>query len=159
MCGIAGIVNLDERPLESRRLRSMLCVIRHRGPDDGGFALIDRQRRGIHSYSETDCSAAQRQKSPVLTDDVTGPASIGFGHRRFSIIERQFRGYSESSTHVTAANTTIEFGLPRGDERDASSAFGYPLGQALFRYHQWPYSVLAEIRRPERYGVAGTHPT
>jgi len=93
MCGIAGIVNLDGRPLDSRQLRSMLRVIHHRGPDDGGFALIDRPRRSIRSFSDADCTEAQRLKNPVLTDDAGGSASIGFGHRRFSIIDLSAAGH------------------------------------------------------------------
>ena len=93
MCGIAGIVNLNGRPLENRHLRSMLRVIHHRGPDDGGFALIDRQQRSIRSFSDEDCTEAQRQKDPVLTDGNGGAASIGLAHRRFSIIDLSAAGH------------------------------------------------------------------
>jgi asparagine synthase (glutamine-hydrolysing) len=93
MCGIAGIIDLNGRPVETRQLRSMLRVIHHRGPDDGGFALIDRQQRKVQSFSDTDCSEAQRQRSPVLTDDVVAAASIGFAHRRFSIIDLSAAGH------------------------------------------------------------------
>ena len=93
MCGIAGIVNLNGRPVENRRLRSMLRVIHHRGPDDGGYALIDRQQRNIHSFSDEDCTEAQRQTNPVLTDGDGGTASIGLAHRRFSIIDLSAAGH------------------------------------------------------------------
>ena len=40
MCGIAGIIQLDpRRPVEEARLRRMLAVLRHRGPDGEGFHL------------------------------------------------------------------------------------------------------------------------
>ncbi len=93
MCGIAGIVNLDGRPVSSPALRSMLRVIRHRGPDDGGFALIDRRQKRIHSFSDTDCSEEEKHKSPVLPDDAGNDASVGFGHRRFSIIDLSAAGH------------------------------------------------------------------
>ena len=71
----------------------MLGVIRHRGPDDGGFALINQQRRSIHSFSDADCTAEQQQDNPVLTDSTATPASIGFAHRRFSIIDLSAAGH------------------------------------------------------------------
>ncbi len=93
MCGIAGIVNLDGGPVGGPALRSMLRVIRHRGPDDGGFALIDRQQKRIQSFSDTDCSAEEKQRNPVLPDDAGNNASVGFAHRRFSIIDLSAAGH------------------------------------------------------------------
>jgi len=93
MCGIAGIVNPDGRPLESNRLRSMLRAIHHRGPDDGGFALIDRQRKSIRSFSDTDTPETIRRNTPILTNENASPASIGFAHRRFSIIDLSDAGH------------------------------------------------------------------
>ena len=38
MCGIAGIVERDQRkPISSERLLKMVRVLTHRGPDDEGF--------------------------------------------------------------------------------------------------------------------------
>ena len=37
MCGIAGIVSLDGRPVDPREVRSMCRVMAHRGPDDEGL--------------------------------------------------------------------------------------------------------------------------
>lgn len=36
MCGIAGIINLDQRPVGTDVLEAMLTAQRHRGPDDSG---------------------------------------------------------------------------------------------------------------------------
>ena len=41
MCGIAGIFNLDSQPIALSQLRAMADLLRHRGPDDEGFALFD----------------------------------------------------------------------------------------------------------------------
>ena len=104
MCGIAGIINLDRRPVENNQLRSMLRVIHHRGPDDGGFALIDRQQKRIHSYADTNCAAAPRHA--VLPDNNNVAGSVGFAHRRFSIIDLSSAGHQpfldeEGSTCLT----------------------------------------------------------
>jgi asparagine synthase (glutamine-hydrolysing) len=39
MCGIAGVFNLDGRPVERRLLEAMAAVQRHRGPDGEGLHL------------------------------------------------------------------------------------------------------------------------
>ena len=36
MCGVAGILNLDQRPVSSHVLRAMTTAIAHRGPDGEG---------------------------------------------------------------------------------------------------------------------------
>jgi asparagine synthase (glutamine-hydrolysing) len=61
MCGIAGIVNLHNTPVEESVVRSMTDRMRHRGPDDGGVQIASGP-----------------------------PASglcAGLGHRRLSIID------------------------------------------------------------------------
>jgi asparagine synthase (glutamine-hydrolysing) len=42
MCGIAGIVRFDQRPIEVPRLEAMRDHLRHRGPDGEGIAAYDR---------------------------------------------------------------------------------------------------------------------
>lgn len=39
MCGIAGVVNLNNKPLEQKTLQQMADTIIHRGPDDEGFYI------------------------------------------------------------------------------------------------------------------------
>lgn len=61
MCGIAGIVHTDNRPVDSQILRNMTDKLFHRGPDDGGIQLMPGP-------------------------DDSG-LFAGFGHRRLSIID------------------------------------------------------------------------
>jgi len=37
MCGIAGILNLDGKPVSEKDLKEMTDVISHRGPESEGF--------------------------------------------------------------------------------------------------------------------------
>ena len=37
MCGIAGIYNLNNRPVEYSIIRAMIDIIQHRGPDSEGI--------------------------------------------------------------------------------------------------------------------------
>jgi asparagine synthase (glutamine-hydrolysing) len=61
MCGIAGLVNVHNDPVEESVVRGMTDRMRHRGPDDGGVQIV------------------------------SGPAAsglcAGLGHRRLSIID------------------------------------------------------------------------
>lgn len=40
MCGICGLLQLNEAPIDLGLLRRMTAVLSHRGPDDEGF-LVD----------------------------------------------------------------------------------------------------------------------
>jgi asparagine synthase (glutamine-hydrolysing) len=59
MCGIAGIVHADGRPVDREALEAMTDAMRHRGPDDRGVLVLEGG---------------------------TGP-SVGLGHRRLSILD------------------------------------------------------------------------
>ena len=47
MCGISVVKNLKYRPVDVIDLRRMCSVINHRGPDAGGFALLDQGTLGL----------------------------------------------------------------------------------------------------------------
>jgi asparagine synthase (glutamine-hydrolysing) len=63
MCGIAGLVHFDGRPVDEAVLRQMCQAMRHRGPDDEGWICWPR-------------GTAQ-----------PGRASAGLGNRRLSVID------------------------------------------------------------------------
>ncbi len=54
MCGIGGIISFGDDSGLPSRLEAMSRKLRHRGPDDEGFALIghDRQAR-VYSGEKT----------------------------------------------------------------------------------------------------------
>jgi asparagine synthase (glutamine-hydrolysing) len=57
MCGIAGIINLDKRPIEDRVLGEMTDALRHRGPDGRGtftdkFIGLGHRRLAIIDLTE-----------------------------------------------------------------------------------------------------------
>jgi asparagine synthase (glutamine-hydrolysing) len=39
MCGIAGILNFNQEPVDPRILKKMMACLSHRGPDDSGFTV------------------------------------------------------------------------------------------------------------------------
>ncbi|RYG30975.1 MAG: asparagine synthetase B, partial [Burkholderiales bacterium] len=71
MCGIAGIVHLDNLPIPdmARRLGVMSRLIIHRGPDDYGIWISPEQAVGFahRRLSIFDLSPAGRQ--PMLGED------------------------------------------------------------------------------------------
>ena len=86
MCGISGYMDMA-CGVNTAVLRKMNDVIRHRGPDDEGYALIGLD--GPCFYSGPDTSA-----SPSLCPLVERQgAFLGLGHRRLSILDLSDSGH------------------------------------------------------------------
>jgi asparagine synthase (glutamine-hydrolysing) len=91
VCGIAGIIDFEGRPIDGDRLEAMARALRHRGPDDGAFYL--GSGRGL---------------------------SVGLVHRRLSIIDlssagRQPMGSEDDSLQVVANGEIYNFQDLRAD--------------------------------------------
>ncbi|HED12517.1 MAG TPA: asparagine synthetase B, partial [Gammaproteobacteria bacterium] len=94
MCGIAGIVDLGREAVALREILAMSRAIRHRGPDDAGFAFIDQNQRRIRAFSDASSPGSVRNRIPVLDTDANVQASnIALAHRRFSIIDLSDGGH------------------------------------------------------------------
>ncbi len=88
MCGIAGVWHLDGRGVSAEMLGRMADVLRHRGPDDRGFVVIDPT------------SAA----TPIPANDAAQLGfqsqrgySLGFAHQRLSILDLSNAGHQPMS--------------------------------------------------------------
>jgi asparagine synthase (glutamine-hydrolysing) len=92
MCGIGGIISLGDASGLPSRLEAMSRRLRHRGPDDEGFALIgpDRQAR---VYSGERTVPALRQQLPPLAAALNSNPRIGLCHQRFAIIDPTVAGH------------------------------------------------------------------
>ncbi len=94
MCGIAGMINLAGGAIDPRLLRAMADSVRHRGPDDEGYALIDQAGGRAQSYSGADSPAVVRDRYPRIGGEaVVRAGNIGLAHRRFSIIDLSEGGH------------------------------------------------------------------
>lgn len=69
MCGIAGIVNHDNKPVDKELLIAMRDTLSHRGPDDSGIWLEDNVGLGHRRLSIIDLSQAGHQ--PMHNEDNT----------------------------------------------------------------------------------------
>jgi asparagine synthase (glutamine-hydrolysing) len=66
MCGIAGIVNLDERAVRREEIEAMCSAIVHRGPDDEGFFIRDGVALGMRRLSIIDLAMGHQ---PICNED------------------------------------------------------------------------------------------
>ena len=69
MCGIAGVISVEQRQVEPA-VRHMMQAMVHRGPDDSGYESFS-----LGSHGET------------------GGATVGFGFRRLSILDLSAAGH------------------------------------------------------------------
>ena len=100
MCGITGAVSLNHKPLQAERLKPMVDVIAHRGPDDAGYLVWQTGTR--HSLGQ-DFTDTQFQDICPLLPVIDSPSGgnrlhsekwdLFFGHRRLSIIDLSPRGH------------------------------------------------------------------
>src|SRR5690554_4464886 len=67
MCGIAGIINLDNSSASEEELLLMMQTMKHRGPDDQGTYIQGGVGFGFVRLSVIDLSAAGHQ--PFLSAD------------------------------------------------------------------------------------------
>ena len=68
MCGIAGIVRWDQRPVLEQEIRAMCGAMVHRGPDDEGIYLGEGVALGMRRLSIIDLSHGHQ---PVSNEDGT----------------------------------------------------------------------------------------
>ena len=100
MCGIVGAISLNHEPLQAERLKPMVDVIAHRGPDDAGYLVW---QTGAHHPLGQDFTDSQFRGVCPLLPVIDSPSGAGrlhsekwdlfFGHRRLSIIDLSSRGH------------------------------------------------------------------
>src|SRR5690349_11490284 len=68
MCGIAGLVNLDGRPVAPGEVRAMCSVLSHRGPDEEGLYIGSGAGLGMRRLSIIDLATGSQ---PLSSEDRT----------------------------------------------------------------------------------------
>ncbi len=95
MCGIAGILNLNGKPIDLKILANMTGIIKHRGPDDTGIMLFDPKfsegQTGIIEYTD-------KIMKLEGTEDNHSNYNVGLAHARLSIIDLSERGHQPMCT-------------------------------------------------------------
>ena len=91
MCGILSVVNFRQQ-LTGKHLVAASSVIRHRGPDDEGFLTwMPGEKPVIWAGNDTAASTRSHWGYQQLPDGQ--PFSVGFGHRRLSILDLSPAGH------------------------------------------------------------------
>jgi asparagine synthase (glutamine-hydrolysing) len=102
MCGIAGIVSLDQRPVALEDLRRMCGAMVHRGPDDEGFYVARTAGLAMRRLSIIDLAGGRQ---PVANEDRTVWAVLNGEIYNFQELRRglEARGHAFS----TATDTEV----------------------------------------------------
>lgn len=95
MCGICGILNINNNAVDTEKLNQMAKLIRHRGPDDEGFVLINTNNgTNVHCHGE-ETIAEIKATTNSLSNDIA--ANLGLGFRRLSILDLSPKGHQPMS--------------------------------------------------------------
>ena len=88
MCGIAGYYikgSLRARPDD---IVKMTRTLRHRGPDDEGFTLINtKTQRMLNLSSCKSDKSIQTELAQIEDQPATFPHDLAISHRRYSIVD------------------------------------------------------------------------
>ena len=95
MCGIAGIYNTGGEPIDKLRLEKMTRIIRHRGPDDEGYLLVNTADKNRQHCKGDETISDLQGNLPHLRQGIS--ANMGLGFRRLSIIDLSEKGHQPMS--------------------------------------------------------------
>ena len=136
MCGICGIINFNNEPVQETWVSSMMQKIKHRGPDDEGIFIEDNVALGFVRLSILDLSPLGHQ--PMFGDINVSKKNNTLENGRFVIVyngevynyielrqELCLKGYKfESNTDTEVVlNSYIEWGEDCLDKFNGMWAF------------------------------------
>ena len=102
MCGISGIINLNNTPAKEADIRIMMQMIKHRGPDDEGVYIDSNIALGFVRLSILDLTLAGHQ--PMFSKD--GRYVIVFNGEVYNYIEIK-KELQHKHTFVTGTDTEV----------------------------------------------------
>jgi asparagine synthase (glutamine-hydrolysing) len=101
MCGIAGIVSLEGKPVFEQELRNMCLAIAHRGPDDEGFYFQTGVGLGMRRLSIIDLDSGRQ---PISNED--GSVWVVFNGEIYNF--QELRREMQGRGHVFSTNGDTE---------------------------------------------------
>jgi asparagine synthase (glutamine-hydrolysing) len=91
MCGIVGLWHFDRQPINSAALQQATTLLRHRGPDDEGYLLVDTATGCPSHFSGGD--TISQLNLPRLESAVGKSFNLALGFRRLSILDLSPAGH------------------------------------------------------------------
>lgn len=99
MCGIACVASAAPRQL-APLVREMTGLIKHRGPDDEGYAFFDGRRSWVCAGGATHAAlqgSGLGWAPQCAVDGLEAHARVGLGHRRLAIVDTSPLGHQPMS--------------------------------------------------------------
>ncbi len=144
MCGLTGILHLNNKPAEHRVLKAMTDAIIHRGPDDEGFFTDGPLGLGHRRLSIIDLSEAGHQ--PMMSSDsryvmAYNGEVYNFQELRLEL-ERLGYGFQSKTDSEVVLNAFVEWGA------DAFLKFN-----GMFALAIWDKTTSQLTLARDRYGI------
>jgi asparagine synthase (glutamine-hydrolysing) len=91
MCGIVGLWHFDRKPINPRALQQATTLLRHRGPDDEGYLLVDTEKGCASHFGGND--TLSQLHLPRIENAAGQSSDLVFGFRRLSILDLSPTGH------------------------------------------------------------------
>ncbi len=111
MCGIAGIVSFEGRPVRLAELRRMCAFLAHRGPDDEGFYVAPSAGLAMRRLSIIDLATGRQ---PVSNEDGTVWCVFNGEIYNFQELRRDLEGRGHSFSTGTDTEVIVHLYEERG---------------------------------------------
>lgn len=92
MCGISGIINIGTNNLGVAAIKAMTDIVKHRGPDDAGYVLIDSNSSVLPVADDDTPAAVYEVNTPYrpvvkINHNDQKDIAVALGHRRLAILD------------------------------------------------------------------------
>lgn len=146
MCGIYGRWNFDSKPIDRGVLHRSVGSIRHRGPDDEGYSIIDSRSDRWQGFSG-EGTVPEVNLPHIQAAHFAG--DVALGHARLSILDLSSAGHQPMSSpdgrcHISFNGEIYNFRELREELKNFGHVFrtGTDTEVVLAAYEEWGEECL-----------------